>query len=539
MPTNLQPLERVARRVVALLLLHFVIAEPAAAQQLSGRVTQSDGTPAAGVQLVATRAADDAVVARVLTSATGSFRLSPSVPSARVRVRALRIGYRPADLGEFALPASGISGLHLELPDDRFRLTSVNAIATQRCEAVPDAGDALVELFGDVRQALNAIGLSAKAPDVPGARAVMSDVMTDTYGRAVTPTRYRRVAGLAARPFQSLSPDSLRVIGYVTQERDGVVYRAPDSDVLASDAFLEDHCVRFVPAHESRTDWVGIAFEPLRQPRNRIEIRGTFWIDRATRAVRRLEFSYAGLPKALDAHDIGGAVDFDDLPGGLWFESRWELRMARSFVSRRTGQVVVEGVQTVGGEVVDMRRGEQLIFLGNAERAEQLRLLEGDGVERWEENTSASGTGQAPIRLCVDEDPAAPPSTGVYGVVYERRPDRMAGATVTARWKRDMHLVKDEWRWTDHLRTSETDVNGFFRICGVPPGEKYELDVTATDGRVLTVIVRSREAGGDVQVEVMMENARRPANPGLSSAHPDRASDPASRHTHYTGPHQN
>jgi hypothetical protein len=183
MPTNLQPLERVARRVVALLLLHFVIAEPAAAQQLSGRVTQSDGTPAAGVQLVATRAADDAVVARVLTSATGSFRLSPSVPSARVRVRALRIGYRPADLGEFALPASGISGLHLELPDDRFRLTPVNAIATQRCEAVPDAGDALVELFGDVRQALNAIGLSAKAPDVPGARAVMSDVMTDTCGR--------------------------------------------------------------------------------------------------------------------------------------------------------------------------------------------------------------------------------------------------------------------------------------------------------------------------------------------------------------------
>ncbi len=496
------------------MLLLVVSSVSAAAQSLAGRVAESDGRPAVGVQLVMTAAADNAVLARALTNQTGAFRLSPLIGGvSRVRLHALRIGFRPADLGEFTLPASGLADVRLVLPDDRVRLTPVNAIAVQRCEAAADAGDALVALFGDVRQALYAIRLSSEAADAPTARAVMTDRMTDTRDRLIAPVRQRRVEGLARRPFQSVSPDSLRVIGYVTQERDGVVYRGPDSDVLASDAFLEDHCVRFVPKHESRTDWVGIAFEPLEQPPDRVEIQGTFWLDRATRAVRRLEFTYTGLPATLAAHKLGGVVDFDGLPDGLWFESRWQLRMARSFVSRGSGRVLVEGLQTVGGEVVDMRRGDQLLFLGNADLADRLTLLEREGWDLWEEfGTPADGSAEH-VRLCVDEDPDASPKAGVFGVVYSKRPDRMAGATVSARWKRDMRLVIDEWKWTDHLLTTLTDANGFFRICDAPPGEKIELDVTDAEGRLTTVTVRTRDAGRDIQVEVSMENAKLPTPP--------------------------
>jgi hypothetical protein len=480
---------------IALLCSALVPFVHVSAQTLSGRVRHPDGLPAEAVQLVALSDADGRVLARTLSGRRGEFRLP--APEPRVRLRALRIGYQPAELGTFDTGDPTSSQLELTLPLDPARLPAVSTVARQRCANIGAASADLVALFGDVRLALAAIRLGASQDDAPTTRAVLREQLTDLRGRAASPARYRRLAGRATRPFQSLGVDSLRLVGYVSQERDGVVYRAPDSDLLASDAFLTDHCLQFVPQHPDESMWVGIGFEPIDRVRDRVAIRGTFWVDRATRAVRRLEFTYVGLPRELDRHQLGGTVDFGELPDGTWFEAAWMLRMAKTFIHLRSGQVRVEALQSIGGRVVDMRRGSGLLYLGDADLADMLALVEQAGGDGWEETELAEPEG---VRLCSDTEGET--SAGVFGIVYDGGRTRLADVSVSARWQTEKRLVAGEWRWTDESLDTRTDADGFFRLCGLPAAQAVEIELTTADGQTHLMAVQTPSAGRDVRMEL-------------------------------------
>ena len=95
---------------------------PAHAQQLTGQLRLADGRPAAGVLVIALMIGTDSVVARAATGTEGHFSLRIPVP---VRLRALRIGHRPSDLGEFSLVPQERRTVSLAIPDSPIELSSV------------------------------------------------------------------------------------------------------------------------------------------------------------------------------------------------------------------------------------------------------------------------------------------------------------------------------------------------------------------------------------------------------------------------------
>ena len=150
--------------------------------------------------------------------------------------------------------------------------------------------------------------------------------------------------------------------------------------------------------------------------------------------------------------------------------------------------------------MVDMRRAGELIYLGDPVLAERLTVVEHAGGDGWETGALRSEV-QETVTLCSPEDNAEP-TAGVFGIVYAKRPDRLAGATVVARWQTQRRLVADEWRWTDQERATSTDADGFFRVCGLPAAQSIDVVISAPDGATHTVTVQTPRAGRDARLEV-------------------------------------
>ena len=486
---------RLLLRLAALLLLW---APPALAQSIVGRLTHANGAPAERVQVVAVSVEHGGVLARTLTGRRGEFVLTVSEP--RVRLRALRVGFRPAELGTVDARDEPERSLAFTLPDLTTRLAPVSTIASQRCASVGAAAAELATLFDDVRVALAAVRLAMARDDAPVTRAVMREELTDLDGQPVSTVRYQRLVGRALRPFQSISVDSLQRVGYVVQESDGVTYRAPDSEVLASDAFLADHCLQFVPSHRTERDWVGIAFAPVNQRRGLVAIRGTFWMDRVTHAVRRLEFRYVGLPDDVERLDLGGTIDFAELPDGTWFESAWSLRMARTFQHLRTGRIRAEALQSIGGRVVDMHREDAVLYLGAPDLAERLAEVEAAGADGWEEHAPPP---HVPVRLCGED--ATETTAGLYGLVLGRGRSRAGDVQLVASWRTPTRLVGDDWHWDELEVRTASDADGFFRLCGLPPDQLVDLVLTTANGQTQRLAVRTPQTGREQRTELNID----------------------------------
>lgn len=133
--------------------------------------------------------------------------------------------------------------------------------------------------------------------------------------------------GGVSRPFASIPVEQLSRHGYVVSRDDGSTdFYAPDADVLLSDAFLDDHCFRFVAGNDGRAGMVGLGFEPV--PGRRVaEITGVLWLNAASSELAELEFTYVELPFGELDGEFGGEVGFSRLPTGRWIVDRWVIRM--------------------------------------------------------------------------------------------------------------------------------------------------------------------------------------------------------------------
>src|SRR4029078_12807811 len=84
----------------------------------------------------------------------------------------------------------------------------------------------------------------------------------DPKGNKVLQQKATVSTGYVNRPWLSLSPDSLRRMGYVgAAGGNSVVYYAPGIDLLLSPAFANDHCFR-VTRDARRAVLIGLALEP-------------------------------------------------------------------------------------------------------------------------------------------------------------------------------------------------------------------------------------------------------------------------------------
>ena len=335
---------------------------PLGAQELFGTLRRvgPDGlaTPASGVVVVVERATDGTLVSRGLTGAAGTWRLAVTTDS--LRVRALRIGQEPIELATLRLGAREARELSAELPDRPVQISAVRTRLNNRCPVDATNTRELARLFADARTALLASQLAS-----PDGRPRSHSRLTTTEWSAredkLLKVSAREFVSDAADPFRSVPIDSLARLGFVTRERDGsTVWRAPDAAVLTDDRFLAEYCLHLVEDSVPASGRIGVGFRPSRTRRDITQVEGVLWLDRATAALQRLEFSYVGLEHPLRDARPRGWVEYTGLPDGSWLVHQWRLRMAKDVRQvSLTGQVAsvsrsLGGITELSGEVLEV-----------------------------------------------------------------------------------------------------------------------------------------------------------------------------------------
>ena len=359
------------RRAVLSGLLAALPVVPAHAQRVHGDVLQPDGaSPALGVVVVATRT-DGTVAGRVLSRERGAFDLR--LPAAGTYTfSALRIGYRPTVVPDVVVADTGVANVRIVLAGVALQLSAVAVRSSDVCGTSHDPQSQVVQVWTEARTALAAAALWSRE---------QLDAEWITFHRellvgseAVRKQEVHTTRTTTTHAFKSWDAESLATRGYQVSAASGATYYAPDPDVLLSDLFVQTHCFHLEPTVERGSGLLGVGFTPQRSRGDRVEIEGTLWIDQASAELRKLEFSYVGLPDPADAAHPGGSVEFLRLPEGPWMVSRWQIRMpmvgtgmpsnetgsARTML--KTGGPTLVGVSTGGGIVSRVERRGQLMY---------------------------------------------------------------------------------------------------------------------------------------------------------------------------------
>jgi hypothetical protein len=319
------------------------------AQAVQGRLTDLlTGQPSVGA-LVLLQDSTGRQVSKTVSSAEGRYRLRAGTPGSYL-VRVLRIGYAPFS-GPVVLEQGRTLTRDWELSGVIYQLPEITVAGVPRC-GPRVSGDTLLEALWS--EAGTALGITAQTVASHSFRfeTVLESRDIDRLGNA-TPVEEVNKLNVSAWPVRSPPPDTLLASGFVENLDDldkGPTWYGPDADFLLSSAFFARHCFQTVPAGpDNPPEWVGLAFAPEARDQ-RVDIKGTLWLDRQTAELRRLDFQYTRLPKWARGEVAGGELRFAPLPVGGWIVQRWMLRVP---VPQRTeeGSAHVYGYRESGGHV--------------------------------------------------------------------------------------------------------------------------------------------------------------------------------------------
>ena len=345
----------------------LLAAAPCAAQVVRGTVVDRGSVPLPAVVILLLND-QDSTVARTLTNSMGEFRLV--VPSdGNYRITTLRIGFRPTTTAPFPVPRDGEAVRNLTVAEVPSSLDTIRVRGRNVCRVRPDSAFATYAIWEQVRTALLATQLTADADGIATRVVIYRRTLEPDKGRVLHQTQAVS-SRKDARIWSSLSPDSLRKVGYVhADQRGAVTFFAPDLDALLSNAFLEDHCFRL--SEQSDDGRVGIAFEPTGERRRIPEIRGTVWVDRKSAELSHLEFAYTNVARDLEAAGAGGEMRFTRLADRSWAVSSWHIRMPVVETQRMEGtrglrqrgvETHVREVRITGGALAMVSRGSDTLW---------------------------------------------------------------------------------------------------------------------------------------------------------------------------------
>jgi|CXWL01.1.fsa_nt_gi hypothetical protein len=339
--------------LVGALLLGAVIGLPA--QAIRGKVVEAvTGQPVSGA-IVEVHDADGYLTKRVVTSATGGF-LVPLSTSGRYRLTMRAIGYRPGtraaidvELAVRTIPDVALERQVYTLPDlVKFAGVSCVNEGTDR-EAFADLlaafGAALTLVqqaieHGEIEFETEIVDRTIRAATLQQRRANPAhtlDTIADTLRRPIT-----------YWPVHTLPVDSLKRFGFAVERWEGgqgswTLY-GPDPTVLFSPWFLETHCFS-MDRPSATADSLILRYAPRR--RSSVgDIAGELVVNASDLAPRQLRFRFAYLPEALAGvgpGSIGGVLDFDREPGGIWFVNRWRMWSPLLSGRRRVGGSELDG----------------------------------------------------------------------------------------------------------------------------------------------------------------------------------------------------
>jgi hypothetical protein len=380
-------------------------------------------------------------------------------------------------------------------------LSAIKVQGKNVCRVRQDSGQAVARLWEEARKAITATQLSPA-----GARQTVKwtkyDRNTDITGSLVLTNSTNTYSASAVKAFVALPPDSLAKVGFMSEDDNGTVYRAPDAEALLSDAFASLHCFREEPPAKDKGDWLGIGFRPAKDRAGIVDIEGTLWLDRTSSELRQLEFRFTNLPEDYAHVRAGGSVEFLRLSTGSWLVSRWQLRMprtSRQLVPHYTGtlgareqyQTVVDGLQLTGGEVTAVGRGAEVLFSSG---------------ESTHDYSPALLAEDANIALSCGADSARGDLLALLrGTVFEGEHKGIANAAVRLTWRGEFRGAHDNsFTYRDQERDLTSDAAGNWYLCGVPRERVITVRATVGDRVSAPVTVRIPKeravAGVDVKV---------------------------------------
>lgn len=468
-------------------------ASSAAAQSLQGTLLRADSVPAAGVIVVASRGAQDSVLARTITNGNGRYALN--VSAGPVRLRALRIGHRPVLIGEFTVTALARRDTRTVLPNDPIVLATVTTEASSSCRQTGTAGVNVATVFEEARKALLSTTLKSGDGDPLSRLSVYGQART-MGNRPIGDLELEFKEGVTVKPFQSLRPDSLAKVGYVETDLASHTYYAPDADVLLSETFAASHCLGLTEGRGERAGWIGLTFRPQQFKRNFVDVSGTLWLDRASNELRRMEFTYEGLPIALQRLDAGGVVEFTRLPDGIWFVNRWELLMPR--ITLPPAPPRAAGMFVRGGEVWWIKRGKDLLYTNG----------------RTEPPPPTKAAVSAPVDSTPAEAACTPATPGgasglLLGAVLDERGAPLADVIVTVEWQQDYGVAGGgQITWQTQGLSTVSLRDGTFAVCGVPNARLLTLTAQYGTRKAPKVTVRMAERETTARVDIRFGGVR-------------------------------
>jgi hypothetical protein len=286
----------------------------------------------------------------VLSDAQGRYTVRAPSPGT-YRVRAERVGYAAGWSPLMNLAAGEEVTQPLSVAPSTVQLEAVVARGVpRRCTIRPENGEQAAVVWNEARKALESAELGASRRYGFNVRLFRRTLalpgMTVTDSSSWTESAYTRT------PFAT-QIERLVKHGYVENEGDSIVFRAPDAPTLLSDAFLDHHCFSLRIGSGHNAGLVGLAFAPLRS-RTRPDVRGTLWLTRDTGRLRYLEYSYTRPPYRRTRFDVGGRLDFAQMDDGGWIVSRWSIRMPVLGKKYMEMHPVVTALVESGGEVLDI-----------------------------------------------------------------------------------------------------------------------------------------------------------------------------------------
>ncbi len=355
------------RGCLVLLLALAISASGAPAQVVTGTFSeQGSAEPVAGAVVVLLDETG-AVLRSTLTDPAGSFYLQAAGPGG-FRLRGERIGYASAYSPILAIAGGETREYHLVAPATAIKFEGITANASRRdrgCQVRPREGLQISTLWEEARKALHAASV-ANRQEALQFRVALYERTLNARSLTIEEETRRTRSGFAAHPFATrLSTGQLSAGGYVQALGDDIIFHAPDADVLLSEQFLDDHCLSVRdPAPGDEGDRIGVAFQPL-DSRRVTDVQGVLWLNRMTAELEALEFQYTRLPWSIPAEKLGGRVEFERLPNGMWIVRRWWIRMPQVRVTAREEsrlpggklgyrQESLTGIKEEGGEVTDV-----------------------------------------------------------------------------------------------------------------------------------------------------------------------------------------
>ena len=491
------------RALLGALLLLVMAAQPAGGQRITGTVVRTAVGPSANAvatvpisSAVVLLLADtrDSVIARGVTAPNGRFLLqAPGAGTYRVRV--LRIGQRPLVQGPWRVGASETLDVVIAAVEQPVQLARFDVRADGVCRREPDSRTLAGQLLGDARTAF----LSSVSSTADGERQAVYRFFRydrDRRGRLEGDSTSELRKRQTARPFASLSPDSIAKVGYVVDEGDSVTYRGPDAEVLLSESFARSHCFHVVEGVGSRSGMLGVVFRPVNPPAGVVDISGTIWMDPGSLRVNDVEFVYDPASREERQMGIGGVVRFASTADGTWLVREWELRMPRVRI-RRTAPVLsgrpaparivrdLIGTQVFGGVVMQVA-GQEVLFADTAQLAGEANR------SKLAARDSAANRRTVRHEVCGPiSGPLVDLSVQMVGVVEGRLLDAegtvLADVLIRAEWRSDFRLgTDDRLTFRNRAREARTQGDGRFVLCELPYDVPVIIRAVAAGDRTMT-----------------------------------------------------